>query len=67
MRRPFRVLGLDVGGIMGALHSSALATFERATGVRIVEPFDRNRSLQTPSDRRRDRGPARLAQSASMQ
>ncbi|GAC1450702.1 MAG: hypothetical protein NVSMB9_35310 [Isosphaeraceae bacterium] len=37
---PFRILSLDGGGIMGAFAASALATFERATGRRIVEHFD---------------------------
>jgi len=40
MTRPFRILSLDGGGIMGAFSASALATFERATGRRIVEHFD---------------------------
>src|SRR6516162_8324692 len=38
--QPFRILSLDGGGIMGAFAASALATFERATGRRIVEHFD---------------------------
>ena len=38
--RPFRILSLDGGGIMGAFAASALATFERATGRRVVEHFD---------------------------
>ena len=38
--QPFRILSLDGGGIMGAFAASALATFERATGLRIVEHFD---------------------------
>jgi patatin-like phospholipase/acyl hydrolase len=38
--RPFRILSPDGGGIMGAFTASALATFERATGRRIVEHFD---------------------------
>ena len=38
--QPFRILSLDGGGIMGAFPASALATFERATGRRIVEHFD---------------------------
>jgi patatin-like phospholipase/acyl hydrolase len=38
--RPFRILSLDGGGIMGAFAASALAAFERATGRRIVEHFD---------------------------
>jgi|SRR5208283_304675 len=37
--QPFRILSLDGGGIMGAFPASALATFERATGRRIVEHF----------------------------
>ena len=37
--RPFRILSLG-GGIMGAFAASALATFERATGRRIVGHFD---------------------------
>jgi patatin-like phospholipase/acyl hydrolase len=38
--RPFRILSLDGGGIMGAFAASALVTFERATGRRIIEHFD---------------------------
>src|SRR4051794_587667 len=38
--RPFRILSLDGGGIMGAFAASALAAFERSTGRRIVEHFD---------------------------
>src|SRR6516162_8448241 len=38
--QPFRILSLDGGGIKGAFTASALATFERATGRRIVEHFD---------------------------
>ena len=38
--QPFRILSLDGGGIMGAFSASALATFERVTGRRIVEHFD---------------------------
>src|SRR5437764_7146848 len=38
--RPFRILSIDGGGIMGAFAASALATFEQATGRRIVEHFD---------------------------
>jgi uncharacterized protein len=37
---PFRILSLDGGGIMGAFAASALAAFERATGLRAVEHFD---------------------------
>ena len=40
MTRPFRILTLDGGGIMGAFSASALATFERVTGRRIVDHFD---------------------------
>jgi len=40
MNRPFRILSLDGGGIKGAFTASALATFERATGRRVVEHFD---------------------------
>jgi patatin-like phospholipase/acyl hydrolase len=40
MNHPFRILSLDGGGIMGAFAASALATFEQATGRRIVEHFD---------------------------
>jgi patatin-like phospholipase/acyl hydrolase len=40
MSRPFRILSLDGGGIMGAFAASALATFEHETGRRIVEHFD---------------------------
>jgi len=32
MTRPFRILSLDGGGILGAFAASALATFEGATG-----------------------------------
>jgi patatin-like phospholipase/acyl hydrolase len=39
--QPFRILSLDGGGIiMGAFAASALATFERVTGRRIIEHFD---------------------------
>ncbi len=38
--QPFRILSLDGGGIMGTFAASALATFERATGRKIVEHFD---------------------------
>jgi len=38
--QPFRILSLDGGGIMGAFSASALATFERVTGHRVVEHFD---------------------------
>ena len=40
MPRPFRILSLDGGGIMGACAASVLATFERETERRIVEHFD---------------------------
>jgi uncharacterized protein len=40
MTRPFRILSLDGGGIMGAFAALALATFERATGRRVVDHFD---------------------------
>ncbi len=40
MTQTFRILSLDGGGIMGAFAASALATFERETGRRIVEHFD---------------------------
>src|SRR5262249_3886930 len=40
MSRPFRILSLDGGGIMGAFAASALATLERATGRRAIEHFD---------------------------
>jgi hypothetical protein len=40
MSRPFRILSLDGGGIMGAFAASVLATFERETELRIVEHFD---------------------------
>ena len=40
MTPPFRILSLDGGGIMGSFAASVLATFERATGRRIVEHFD---------------------------
>jgi uncharacterized protein len=36
----FRILGIDGGGIMGAFAASALATFERETGRRIIDHFD---------------------------
>jgi uncharacterized protein len=39
-QQTFRILSLDGGGIMGAFSASALATFERVTGQRIVEHFD---------------------------
>jgi patatin-like phospholipase/acyl hydrolase len=38
--QPLRILSLDGGGIMGVFAASALATFERATGRRVVEHFD---------------------------
>ncbi len=38
--QPFRILSLDGGGIMGAFAASALASFERSTGRKIVEHFD---------------------------
>jgi patatin-like phospholipase/acyl hydrolase len=38
--KTFRILSLDGGGIMGAFAASALATFERATGRRVVDHFD---------------------------
>jgi patatin-like phospholipase/acyl hydrolase len=41
MTQPFRILSLDRGGLMGTFAASALATFEHATGRRIVEHFDR--------------------------
>lgn len=40
MTQLFRILSLDGGGIMGAFAASALATFERATGRRVVDHFD---------------------------
>jgi patatin-like phospholipase/acyl hydrolase len=40
MTQPFRILSLDGGGITGAFAASALATFEEATGRRVVEHFD---------------------------
>jgi patatin-like phospholipase/acyl hydrolase len=40
MTQPFHSLSLDGGDIMGAFAASALATFERAAGGRIVEHFD---------------------------
>lgn len=40
MNRPFRILSLDGGGVMGAFSASALAAFEKATGRTIVEHFD---------------------------
>ena len=40
MSQPFRILSLDGGGIMGAFAASALATFERETGQRIIDHFD---------------------------
>src|SRR5438270_11791536 len=36
----FRILSLDGGGIMGAFTASVLATFEEATGKKIVDHFD---------------------------
>lgn len=38
--KPFRVLSLDGGGIMGAFSASVLATIERVTGRRILDHFD---------------------------
>jgi patatin-like phospholipase/acyl hydrolase len=38
--RPFRILSLDGGGIMGAFSASVLATFEEHTGKAIVDHFD---------------------------
>ena len=38
--RPFRILSLDGGGLIGAFSASVLATMERATGQKIVEHFD---------------------------
>ena len=38
--RPFRILALDGGGIMGAFTASVLATIEAATGQRTWEHFD---------------------------
>jgi len=40
MSQPFRILSLDGGGMMGAFAASALATFERETGQRIIDHFD---------------------------
>jgi patatin-like phospholipase/acyl hydrolase len=40
MNGPFRILSLDGGGIMGAFAASALASFERVTGRRVVDHFD---------------------------
>ena len=37
--RPFRILSLDGGGIMGAFSAAVLATFEKVTGRKIVEHF----------------------------
>ena len=39
MTRPFGILSLDGGGVMGAFAAWALATFERQTNRRIVEHF----------------------------
>ena len=36
----FRILALDGGGLKGAFTASALATWEKQTGLRIVEHFD---------------------------
>jgi len=36
----FRILALDGGGIKGAFTASVLATWEKQTGLRIVEHFD---------------------------
>ncbi len=38
--RPFRILALDGGGIMGAFTASVLATIEAASGQRTWEHFD---------------------------
>jgi hypothetical protein len=38
--RPFRVLSLDGGGILGAFAASAVRICERAMGRRVVEHFD---------------------------
>ena len=38
--QPFRILSLDGSGIIGAFAASALATFKRETGQRIIDHFD---------------------------
>ncbi|WP_165244548.1 CBASS cGAMP-activated phospholipase [Paludisphaera soli] len=40
MSKPFRILSIDGGGMMGAFPAAALAAFERATGRRVVDHFD---------------------------
>lgn len=39
-QRPFRILSLEGGGVMGAFSASVLAALEQSTGCRCVDHFD---------------------------